>query len=110
VVIWSAIAGYSAVPIITLMVKLLPVTVDILGNRVHPMVHMVFRNIDSIFEDDNSPIHIARTVKSWFAEHEDALQLVPWPAQTPVLYIYHRITMVSLKEQREKQNPSSFIS
>ena len=92
--IWSAISGYSAVPVITLMVRFLPVTVDILGKQVHPMVHMVFRNSDSIFEDDNSPIHIARTVKSWFEEHEDALQLVPWPAQTPVLYIIESLWSV----------------
>jgi hypothetical protein len=61
--------------------------VGILGNQVHPMVHMMFRNSDSIFQDDNSPIHIARTVKSWFKEREDALQQVPWPTQSPVLYI-----------------------
>jgi hypothetical protein len=84
--ILSAISGYSAVPIITLMVEFLPVTLDILGNQVHPVVHMVFRNSDSIFQDDNSPIHIARTVKSWLEEHEDALQHVPWPAQSPVFY------------------------
>jgi hypothetical protein len=30
-------------------------------------------------------IHTAGTVQSWFAEHEDELQHLPWPAQSPDL-------------------------
>ena len=67
---------------------------DILGNQLHPVVHMIFHNSDSVFQDDNSLIHTARTVKSWFEEHEDALQRVPWPAQTPVLYIIESLWSV----------------
>ena len=35
--------------------------VDTLGGQVHPMVQ-VFPNNDAVFQDDNSPIHTARSV------------------------------------------------
>ena len=33
-----------------------------------------------IFVHDRSPIHTARAVQQWFADHED-LQLLPWPSK-----------------------------
>jgi hypothetical protein len=56
-----------------------------LGNQVHPMI-LTFPNND-VFPDNNGPIHTAGTVRSWFEEHEDELQHLPWPAQSPVLNI-----------------------
>ena len=58
--------------------------VDILGNRLHLMAQMFFfPNNDATFQDGNSPIHTARSVQSWFEDHEEALQLPPWPVQSP---------------------------
>jgi hypothetical protein len=34
---------------------------------------MLFANNDAVFQDDILPIHTARSVQSWFDEHEDAL-------------------------------------
>ena len=59
---------------------------DIFGKQVHPTVQMLFPTNDTVFQDDSSPIHTARSVQSWFKEHEDALHL-PWPAQSPDLNI-----------------------
>ena len=56
--------------------------VDIFGNQVHPAIQMLPNNND-IFQDDHSPIHTAGIVESWFEEHEDAVQYLPWPAQSP---------------------------
>jgi transposase len=47
------------------------------------MVQMLLPNNDAIFKDDNSPIHTATSVQFWFEEHEDALQQLPWSAQSP---------------------------
>ena len=58
---------------------------DILGSQVHPVVQ-VFPNSDAIFQDD-LPIHAARSVQSWFEQHEDALQHLLWLAQSPTLNI-----------------------
>jgi len=47
------------------------------------MVQKFPNDDDASFQDDSSPIHTARSVQSWFEEHEDALQHCPWPAQSP---------------------------
>jgi len=60
---------------------------DILDNQVHPMVQMLFPNNDAVFQDISLPIHTARCVQSWFEKHEDALQHLPWPAQSPDINI-----------------------
>ena len=48
--------------------------VDILGSQVHRVVQVLFPNNDAVFQDDDSPIHTARSVQSCLEEHEDALQ------------------------------------
>jgi len=77
---------------------------DILGSQVHPMVQMLFSNNDTIFQDNDSPIHTARSVLSCFGEHEDALHHLLWLAQSPDLNIIE--PLVSFREQGEKQIPS----
>jgi transposase len=77
---------YSVGPIITLHDRLTARKyVDRLGNRVNPMIQMLFPNNDAVFQDDNAPIHTTGTVLSWFEEHEGELQHLPWPAYSPVL-------------------------
>jgi len=81
VTIWAAISSYSAGPIITLKGRLTTSDyVDILGNQVRPMVQMLFPNKETIFQGSTT-----KSVQSWFKEHEDALQYLPWPAQSPEL-------------------------
>jgi hypothetical protein len=87
VMIWAAISWNAAGPIITLNGRITASDyVDILGFQEEPMVQMLPKN-DAIFQDDNSTIHAARNVHSWLEEHEDALQHIPWPAQSPNLNI-----------------------
>jgi hypothetical protein len=57
------------------------------GSQVHLMVQMLFLNDVIVFKVDSLPIHTARSVQSWFEEHEDELQHVPWSAQLPDLNI-----------------------
>jgi len=75
---------------------------DMLCNWVHPKVHLLFRNNDTIFQDYNWPIQTARSVQAWFQEHEDALQHLPWLAQLPELNIIKPLWS-------ENQIPSSMI-
>jgi len=58
---------------------------DILGSQVLPMIQVLFPNSDAIFEDDDSPMHTARSVQSWSEKHEDALQHLLWLEQSPIL-------------------------
>ena len=59
----------------------------ILGSNVHPVFQQFFPNSNVVFQDDSSPIHTGRSVQSWFEEHNDALQRLPWLAQSPDLNI-----------------------
>jgi hypothetical protein len=84
VTIWAAISWYSAGRMITLNGEITASDyMDILGSQVHPVFQMLFPNIDAIFQDENSPIHTARSVHSWFEGRENALQYLPWPALSP---------------------------
>jgi hypothetical protein len=47
-----------------------------LGNQVHPIIQTLFPNNDAVFQD-NTPIHTAGTVHSWFEEYEDELNIFP---------------------------------
>jgi len=77
---WAAISWYSARPVITLNGRITASDyMHILGNDVHPVVQQLFPNSDVVFQDDISPIRTARSVQSWFGEHEDALYQIPWP-------------------------------
>jgi len=83
--------------------------VDILGSRVHPMIQMLFPNNNAVFQDDSLPIHIARCVKSWFEEHEDALKHLPWPAQLPDLNIIKPLFSVLESRVRSRFPPPSSL-
>jgi ABC-type dipeptide/oligopeptide/nickel transport system ATPase subunit len=95
--IWEAVSWYCAGLIITLNGRMTASDyVDILGKQVHPMVQMLLPNIDVIFQDDSSPIHAARSVRSWFEEPEDA-HMTSFLASTIARFEYHRTTVVSFR-------------
>jgi len=93
--IWAAISWNSAGPLITMNGQIIASDyVGILGSRVHPTVHMLIPNNDAIIQDDNSPTHTARSVQSRFEEHKNALQYLPWPAQSSDLNIIEPLSLV----------------
>ena len=56
--IWAAVSWNSAGPLITMNGLIIANDyVDILGNRAHLMVQMLFPNNDAIIKDDSSPTH-----------------------------------------------------
>ena len=78
---------------------------DILGSQVHPVFQVLFPNNDAIFQDD-LPIHTARSVQSWFEQHEDALRLL-WLAQSPTLNIIESLWSVLESRMRSRFPPLS---
>ena len=79
---------------------------DILGSQVHPVVQVLFSNNAAIFKDNNLPIHIVRTVQSWFEEHEDSLQHLLWLAQSPNLNIIKTVWSIGESRVRSRFSPS----
>jgi hypothetical protein len=79
--VWAAISWYSVGSITTIHGQITAREyVDRLGIQVHPMIQMLFLNINALKD-------MAGTLQSWFKEHEGELQHLPWPAQSlwPVL-------------------------
>jgi hypothetical protein len=82
VMVSETISWYSVGPIITLHGRITTREfVYKLDNQIHPMTRMLFQKYDAVFQDDNSHIHSAGTVNSWFEEYE--CEHLPWPAQSP---------------------------
>ena len=108
VIIWAASSWYSAGHTITLNGRITASDyVDSL--RYHPMVQMLFPNYDAIFQNDNLPIHTARSVRSSFEEPEDALQHPPWQAQSPALNITEPLQSV-LESRMKRRFPLHHLS
>jgi hypothetical protein len=71
------------------------------------MIQTLFPNNNAVFQDDNAPIHTARTVQSWFEEHEGELQHLPWPEQLPDLKITEPLWSVLKTRVRNTFPPST---
>jgi hypothetical protein len=67
----NIVVQYSVCPIITLHGNITAREyVNKMGNQVHPMIQTLFLNNDA-------PIHTAGNVQSWFEEHEGELNTFP---------------------------------
>ena len=85
VTIWAAISWYSFGLVITLSGQITASDyVDILGNQVHLVFQRLFLTMQFFI---SSPVHLTGSVQSWFDKHGDALQHLPWPAQSSNLNI-----------------------
>ena len=77
------------------------------------MVQRLLPNNDAIFQDDNSHTHThthtTRSVQSWFDEHGDALQHLPWPSQSPYLNIIEPVWLVLESRLKSRFPPQSFL-
>ena len=57
----------------------------ILVDQVHSAMLHYYPDGDGYFMDDNAPIHRARSVQNWFAEHQPDFQHLSWPTHIPDL-------------------------
>jgi len=68
---------------------------------------MLLPNKDAIFQDDDSCIHTARSVQSYFEQHGDVLQHLLWLAQSTNLNIMEPLWSVLESRVRSRFPPSS---
>ena len=55
---------------------------DILADQVHLAMSPFYSDDDGYFMDDNAPIHRARSIQNWFAEHQCYFQHLSWPSHS----------------------------
>ncbi|GFV69775.1 transposable element Tcb1 transposase [Trichonephila clavipes] len=87
--VWGAISWRGLGPLVTLHGKVKAAHyVNILVYQVHPFVQTSFPGECPLYQDDNAPIHTAKIVQEWFAEHKGESKLrarFPPPSTISVL-------------------------
>ena len=61
------------------------------SNQGHHIAQALFPERNTIFKDDNTPIHSARIIKEWHEEHCNEVQHLVWPAQSLDLNIIEHL-------------------
>ncbi|GFX97955.1 transposable element Tcb2 transposase [Trichonephila clavipes] len=84
--------------------------VNILGDQVHPFVPTSFPVECPLYQDNNAPIHTAKIVQEWFAEHEGEIGHPDWPSHSPDLNIIKCLREYLESKLRARFPPPSTIS
>ncbi|GFX79330.1 transposable element Tcb1 transposase [Trichonephila clavipes] len=109
--VWRAISWRGLGPLVTLHGKVKAAHyVNILGDQVHPFVQTSFPGECPLYQDDNVPIHTAKIVQEWFAEHEGEVGHLDWPPQSPDLNIIEHLWGYLESKLRARFPPPSTIS
>jgi len=73
-------------------------------------LHYFFPEGDGVFQDDSARIHRAPIVNNWFQEHDDSVEHLNWPPQSPDLNPIENMWAVIDKSLRSNSNlPSSLV-
>lgn len=51
------------------------------------MMRSIFPEGNGVFQDDNAPIHTAKSIKKWYEDHASDFDHLEWPAQSPDINI-----------------------
>ena len=73
------------------------------------MVQALFTDGDSIFQDDNAPIHTAHVDKNWYDEYERELEHIEWPPQSADFNIIEHLWCILERQVGNSYTPSSCL-
>ena len=58
---------------------------NIIADKVHPFMAMVFPNGSGLFQKDKASCHTAQIVREWFEKHVETFKVLPWHPNSPDL-------------------------
>ena len=82
VMVWGCFTKHGLGPLVRLDGRITAKDyIAVLRNHLIPYINTLEDKENTIFQEDNAPIHTARVVKSW--KEENNVVTLPWPAQSP---------------------------
>ncbi len=83
---WGIFSWHTFGPLVTIEHRLnATVYLSIVTDQVHPFMTTVYPSSDGYFQQDKAPCHKAQIISDWFLEHDNELNLLKWPQQSPAL-------------------------
>lgn len=101
ILMWAGFSAYGTGPIVRMIGKVNATDYkELLENVVEPYFfdHLP---IGAIFQQDNAPIHTAKSVKSWMQDHMPCV--LDWPPQSPDLNPIENLWPIVARKAAEKQ-------
>ncbi len=90
VMIWGAMSSAGVGPLCFLKTNVTaPVYQEILEHLMLPSADQLFKDADFIFQQDLAPAHTAKSIKSWFNDHD--VGVLDWPVNSPDLNSIYNI-------------------
>ncbi len=87
VMVWGIFSWHTFGPFVPIEHRLNATAayLSIVADHVHPFMTTVYPSSDGYFQQDNAPCHKAQTISDWFLEHDNELNLLKGPLQSPDL-------------------------
>lgn len=84
VMVWGCFTKNGLGPLVKLEGKITAqIYIDMLENNLLSYIDTLENKENYLFQEDNAPIHIAKSTKNWI--NKNNINILPWPAQSPDL-------------------------
>ncbi len=100
--IWGAMSSAGVGPLCFLKTNVTaPVYQEILEHFMLPSADQLFKDADFIFQQDLTPVHTAKSTKSWLNDHD--VTVLDWPANSKDLNPIENMWGIVKRKMRNKR-------